>query len=80
MNYQPGDCFTLEKFYIKDVGKGICLHALAAMLTFLTPLLKGISPKTLGIGKEDDTGYVQCPDPTYTCGGTVIFELTRDTN
>jgi len=24
------------------------------MLTFLTPLLKGISAKTLGIGEEDD--------------------------
>jgi hypothetical protein len=50
------------------------------MLTLLAPFLKGISARALGIGKGDNTGYVQCPDPgaPYTCGGTVVFELRRE--
>ena len=80
MGYKPGDCFLVEKYYIRDAGKGVCLHALSAMLTLLSPFLKGISAQTLGISREDDVGYVQCPDPgePYTCGGTVVFELVRE--
>jgi hypothetical protein len=50
------------------------------MLTPLAPLLKGIPATALGIGKQEDPGYAQCPDPgkPYTCGGTVIFELKRE--
>jgi uncharacterized repeat protein (TIGR04076 family) len=70
----------VERYYIIDVDKGICLHAFCSMLTLLMPFLKGVSAKVLGIGKENDVGYVQCPDPRvpYTCGGTVIFELRRE--
>jgi uncharacterized repeat protein (TIGR04076 family) len=79
MGYRPGDCFVVERYYIIDVGKGVCLHALCSMLTLLMPFLKGVSAKVLGIGKENDVGYVQCPDlgEPYTCGGTVVFELRR---
>jgi len=81
MGYRPGDYFVVERYYIIDIGKGICLHALCSILTLLMPFLKGVSAKVLGIGKEDNMGYVQCPDPgvPYTCGGTVIFELKRET-
>ncbi len=80
MGYKPGDCFVVERFYISEVGKGICIHALSSMLTLLSPFLKGVSAKVLGIGEQDDVGYVQCPDPgkPYTCGGTVVFELRRE--
>jgi uncharacterized repeat protein (TIGR04076 family) len=80
MGYEPGDCFTIERFYITDIDKSLCLHALCSMLTLLMPFLKGFSAKDLGIGKEDDIGYAQCPDPgePYTCGGTVVFELKRE--
>jgi uncharacterized repeat protein (TIGR04076 family) len=80
LGYKPGDTFTIEKFYIKDTGKGVCLHALAAILTLLAPLLKGAPATALGIGKEEDAGYTQCPDPgkPYTYRGTVIFELKRE--
>ena len=80
MGYRLGDCFTIERYYITDVGKGLCLHAFCSMLTLLIPFLKGASAKVLGIGREDNVGYVQCPDPgePYTCGGTVIFELKRE--
>jgi len=80
MDYRLGDCFTIERYYITDVGRGLCLHALCSMLTLLMPFIKGVSARVLGIGGEDDVGYVQCPDPgePYTCGGTVIFELRRE--
>jgi uncharacterized repeat protein (TIGR04076 family) len=80
INYKLGDCFTVERFYVSDVGKSICIHALSSMLTLLSPFLKGASAKVLGIGEQDDVGYIQCPDPgkPYTCGGTVIFELRRE--
>ena len=80
IGYQPGDTIVVERFYIREAGKGVCLHALAAMLTLPAPLLKGVSATALGIGKEEDTGYAQCPDPgePYTCGGTVIFELRKE--
>jgi len=58
MGYKLGDCFTVERFYISDVEKGICIHALSSMLTLLSPLLKGISAKVLSISEQDDVGYV----------------------
>jgi len=80
LGYKPGDKFIINRFYIESgQEKPICLHALSAMLTLLSPFLKGVSAKELGIGSEDDIGYIQCPDPgkPYTCGGTVVFELRR---
>ena len=80
-NYMPGDRFVIEWFYIKPVQETkICLHALNSMLTLLLPFLKGVSAKALGIGREDDEGYIQCPDPgkPYTNGGTVVFRLKRE--
>jgi len=81
LGYRPGDGFTIEKYYITGSrGKPICLHALSSMLTLLSPFLKGVSARELGIGSEDNVGYVQCPDPgrPYTCGGTVVFEVRRE--
>jgi len=83
IGYRPGDRFTIERFYIcSNQEKPICLHALSSMLTLLTPFIKGISARDLGIGYEDDIGYVQCPDPgkPYTCGGTVVFRMRRRTS
>jgi len=80
IGYKPGDKFVIENYYVRsNQEKPICLHALNSMITILMPLLKGVSAKDLGIGFEDDVGYVQCPDPgkPYTCGGTVVFELKR---
>jgi uncharacterized repeat protein (TIGR04076 family) len=80
IDYKLGDSFTVERFYVSDAGKGICINALGSMLTLLSPLLKGVSAKVLGISEQDDVGYVQCPDPgkPYTCGGSVVFELRRE--
>lgn len=78
--YKPGKLFELERFYIKcEQNVKICVHALNALLTFAVPMLKGVSARDLGIGLEDDVGFVQCPDPggPYTEGGSVLFELRR---
>jgi uncharacterized repeat protein (TIGR04076 family) len=80
MNYKLGDCFTVERFYVSGVERGVCIHALGSMLTLLSPLLKGVSAKVLGIGEQNDIGYVQCPDPRkpYTYEGTSLFEHRGD--
>jgi uncharacterized repeat protein (TIGR04076 family) len=49
MNYKPGDCFTVERSYISDAGKHVCLHALSSMLTLLSPLLKGSISKNFSV-------------------------------
>jgi len=71
MGYKLSDCFTVERFYVSDAGKGICIHALSSMLTLLSPFLKGVSARVLGIGEQNSVGYAQCQDPgkLYTCGG-----------
>ncbi len=81
LGYRPGDSFVVEKYYVPPMqDKPICIHAFAAMLTILSPFLKGVSAKDMGVGPRDDTAYVQCPDPgpRYTCGGTVVFRLRRE--
>jgi uncharacterized repeat protein (TIGR04076 family) len=65
LGYKPGDTFTIEKFYVKDTGKGVCLHALASMLTLLAPLLKGVPATALGIGRERH-GVRAVPRPRRT--------------
>ena len=79
--FRPGDSFIVEGFYIlPSRNKKICLHALNAMMTFLYAMLKGVSARDMGIGSDDDIGYIQCPDPgrPYTHGGTVLFKLVRE--
>jgi len=81
VGYNPGDEFIVERFYVVcRHNTRICLHALIAMSTLLSAFLKGFSAREIGIGEEDDIGYLQCPDPgkPYTAGGTIIFELRRE--
>jgi len=79
--YRPGDTFAIKGFYIdpKECGVKIRIHALVGMMSLLSPFIHGVSAKLLGIGKKDDEGYIQCPDPgkPYTCGGTVVFKVKR---
>ena len=60
----------------------LCVHALGSMLSMLVPLARGVSFKDLGLATEEgNVGYVQCldPGPPYTAGGTVLFEIRRET-
>jgi len=59
----------------------LCIHALGSMLSMLVPLARGVSFKELGLSvKEGNVGYIQCldPGPPYTLGGTVVFEVKRE--
>jgi len=78
--YSEGDRITIimPELILAGTDK-ICIHAFLAMQTFIQALARGFSAKLLGIGKTDDEGYVQCPDPgpPYTEGGRVIFKIKR---
>ena len=81
--HKVGDRIVVESPKI-DAGKtvALCIHALGSMLSMLVPLARGVSFKDLGLAVENgNVGYVQCldPGPPYTPGGTVIFEIRRET-
>lgn len=79
--YKIDDKIVFEDFYLcSRNSENVCLHALASMTSLLSPFLHGSSAIRLGIGRKEDIGYVQCPDPgqPHTKGGTVIFQLTRE--
>jgi uncharacterized repeat protein (TIGR04076 family) len=79
--YEVGDKIVIEHFYIESsLSQNICLHAFSAMLSLLSAFSHGVSAKELGIGPEENIGYLQCPDPgaPYTGGGRVLFELRRE--
>jgi len=79
--YKTGDKIVINEFCInsKD-SQNICIHAFAAMTTLLSAFLHGASAKELGIGSQENIGYIQCPDPGPPCtkGGTVLFKLKRE--
>lgn len=56
-----GDTITMKKFYVKSsVSKDVCMHALIAMSTLLSPILHGSSAQELEIGPAADLAYLQC--------------------
>jgi len=80
--HKLGDRITVESPRI-DVAKtdALCLHALGSMLSMLVPLARGVSFTDLGLAVDGgNVGYVQCldPGPPYTLGGTVVFEIRRE--
>ena len=79
--YKVGDEIIIDKFFIDtQKSKNVCIHAFGALLSLLSAYLHGASAVDLGIGKEENKGFLQCPDPgpPETCGGTVLFELIRE--
>jgi uncharacterized repeat protein (TIGR04076 family) len=79
--YKVEDKITLKDGYKLEVNEtdNLCMHSLGSIMPFYNALAKGISPKELGLSKEEGkVGYIQCPDPREcTGGGTVIFEIRR---
>jgi uncharacterized repeat protein (TIGR04076 family) len=78
--YKIGDAFTLESGYRLVTKIPLCMHSLASLLPHYNAL-RISKPEEWGLaGREDATkAYVQCLDPlSYTDGGTVVFEITRD--
>jgi len=79
--YTKDDKITIEEFYIKSQdSQNICIHAFAAMTTLLSAFLHDCSATKLGIGPEENTGYIRCPDPGPPCtkGGNVLFKLKKE--
>ena len=78
--YKVGDRIVVNGYYIETKeSANVCIHAFGAMMALISALTHGASAKDLGIGKEDDIGYLQCPDPgpPLTSGGTVTFKIVR---
>lgn len=62
--YKVDDKVVFEDFSLcSRKSANMCLHAMASMISLLSPFLHGSSAIQLGIGQKEDTGYVQCPDP-----------------
>ena len=81
--FKVGDRIVIEgPKIVPEKTDALCVHALGSMLSMIIALGRGVSFKELGLAKEEgDIGYVQCldPGPPYTPGGTVIFEIRRET-
>ena len=80
--HKLGDKIVVESpEIVTDKTDALCIHALGSMLSVLVPLASGVGFKELGLTvKEGNVGYIQCldPGPPYTLGGTVIFEIKRE--
>ncbi len=75
--YKKGDEFLILDGYKLKADRLICMHSLSSLMPYYVALNKGISPRELGLSKDDSAGYIQCLDPCeYTSGGSVIFKLT----
>jgi len=81
--HRVGDKIIVEAPEIVTAqSDALCVHALGSLLSMVIPLARGVSFKDLGLAhKEGNVGYVQCLDPgePYTPGGTVVFEIRRET-
>lgn len=81
--FEVGDKIVVESPHIiLNETDALCVHALGSMLSMITALSHGINLKELGLAHENgNVGYVQCLDPghPYTAGGTVTFEIRRET-
>jgi uncharacterized repeat protein (TIGR04076 family) len=75
--YREGDSFLIAEGFKLSAEKLICMHSLAAIFPFYAALSRGISPVDLGLGREGEAAYLQCPDPCErTGGGTVVLRIT----
>jgi uncharacterized repeat protein (TIGR04076 family) len=75
--YRERDSFVIADGFKLCAEAPVCMHSLAAILPFYTALSRGISPVELGLAREGEAAYLQCPDPCrLTGGGTVVFCIT----
>ena len=77
--YKEGDEFIIEDGYKLKSNIVLCMHSLASIFPYYVALTRGVTPKDLGLSKDNNKAYVECLDPyEYTGGGTVIFEITKE--
>lgn len=78
--YKVGDKIVIEGPEINLVKSDkICIHALSPILHYAVALREGVDPVKLGLAKDGNSAYINCPDPCdpYTDGGSVVFEVER---
>jgi uncharacterized repeat protein (TIGR04076 family) len=79
--FKKGDRIVLRGGYNLDVGEtgALCSHAMGSLLPFLQLLNRGVPPAELGLAKDGEDAFINCPDPgePYTNGGTVTFRISR---
>jgi len=78
--YKKEDELIIENGYMLKVDKqtSICMHSLSSLVPFYIALSRGISSKELGLTKEEENAFLQCPDPCKFIGGrTVVFEIKK---
>lgn len=73
MGYQPGDTIVVERFYIKEAGRGVCLqhHGDARVPSAPPQRCTSHSPRKR---EKEGTGYARRPNPRKARGRTVAFE------
>jgi uncharacterized repeat protein (TIGR04076 family) len=76
--YKRGHEVIIKNGYILKVDKqtSICMHSLSSLMPFYIALSRKISSKELGLTKEGENAFFQCPDPYKFKGGdTAVFEI-----
>lgn len=78
--HTAGDKILIEGPEINLVKSDkICIHALSSILHYAVALREGVDPVKLGLAKDGNSAYINCPDPCepYTEGGSVVFKVER---
>lgn len=81
--YGLGDRIVLDGGYRLNLAEtdAVCMHSLASLMPYYVPLFRGLDPRDLGLSRDPDRAFVQCPDPCdRTGGGTVVLEIRREVN
>lgn len=79
--FKKGDRIVLRGGYNLDTEQtdALCSHAMGSLLPFLQVLNRGVPPAELGLAKDGEDAFINCPDPgePHTGGGTVTFRIKR---
>jgi uncharacterized repeat protein (TIGR04076 family) len=76
--YKMGDRIVMDEGYKLNTAKteNVCMHSLASIMPYYVALYRGVNPQELGLSKDPERAFVQCPDPCHlTGGGTVVLEI-----
>ena len=78
--FKKGDRIVINGAHLDlENTDAVCIHALPSLLYYALALRENADPLVLGLSKQKEVAYLQCPDPgePFTSGGTVTFRITR---
>ena len=79
--YKKGDRMVFRGGFNLDLEEtdALCSHTMGSLIPFMQSLGRGVPPSELGLAKEGEDAFINCPDPgePYTGGGTVTFRVRR---